>query len=328
VSARTEYAITFTRPDQAELLAVEPPAEPLGPNEIAGRTLVTLISVGSELRGGYRRGPFPRVPGYAAVCEAEDIGAEVSGITAGDHLFVMGPHRSFQRCSVNDALRVPDGLPPETAVFARMMAISMSTLATTAVRPPEKVLVTGLGLVGHLAARIFSLCGYEVTACEPSALRRDIAARNGVERALPALPLDDPAYIGKVGLVVECSGHEQATLDACRLVRRAGEVVLVGVPWERRTEIYAHDLLFTVFDKYVVLRSGWEWQIPLHDTEFRGNSIFGDLAAALQWLAQGCITVAGLYDLAPPREAQRAYQDFRHERAKTLTTVFDWSDCP
>src|SRR5207247_6251404 len=126
---------------------------------------------------------------------------------------------------------------------------------STAARPPAKVVVTGLGLVGHLASQIFAACGYEVTACDPAAARLEIARRAGI-RVLPAAPVEDPAYAGQVELAIECSGHDQAALDGCRIVRKGGEVVLVGAPWQRGTEVPAHELLSMVFKWYVVGRVG------------------------------------------------------------------------
>jgi len=67
-----------------------------------------------------------------------------------------------------------------------------------------------------------------VHAVDPAAARREAAQWWELSRVHEAVPLDDPSLRGQVGLVVECSGHEQATLDACRMVRKRGEVVLVG----------------------------------------------------------------------------------------------------
>ncbi len=41
------------------------------------------------------------------------------------------------------------------------------------------------------------------------------------------------------------------------MIRKRGEVVLVGVPWVRRTDIYAHEILCRVFYDFVDMRSGW-----------------------------------------------------------------------
>jgi len=326
-----DYRVIFAAPGEAELVEVRPGAPPLGPTEVAGRTLATLISPGTELavyQGQHAKGKFPCGSGYAAVFQVRAVGVEVADIKPADRVFCMGPHQSFQRVRREDVLPVPAGLAPQTAVFVRMMGVSMTTLATTAARPPAKVLVTGLGLVGHLAARAFETCGYEVIACDPVRSRRDIALQCGIRNVLPAVSPDDPQIAGRVALVVECSGHEQAVLDACRVVQKRGEVVLVGVPWVRRTDLSAHELLYAVFHKYVVLRSGWEWELPVHAEDFRSASIFGNFAVAMDWLAAGKISVEGLCETASPRDAQRVYQQLLHGTGDRLTTVFDWTDCP
>src|SRR6266542_4039993 len=103
MSARQEYAVTITARERAELLPVERDARPLGPREVAGRTLSTLISAGTELAGAYLGDRFPCVPGYAAVFEVEEVGSEVADVRGGDRLFCMGPHRSYQRVECEQA---------------------------------------------------------------------------------------------------------------------------------------------------------------------------------------------------------------------------------
>jgi threonine dehydrogenase-like Zn-dependent dehydrogenase len=117
-------------------------------------------------------------------------------------------------------------------------------------------------------------------------------------------------------------------LDGCRVARKRGEVVLVGVPWRQRSEIAAFAVSREVFFNYVVLRSGWEWELPRQATEFRTNSVWGNFAGALKWLAEGAIRVDGIYEKRPPREAQEAYQDLLHKRCDKLSVMFDWTDCP
>jgi threonine dehydrogenase-like Zn-dependent dehydrogenase len=237
----------------------------------------------------------------------------------------MGNHRSFQRCGRCDCVRLPDGLPPERAVFARLMGVSMTTLITTRARPGDLVLVTGLGIVGNLAAQMFAACGYETVGVEPNRARRELALSAGLGRVEERVPLEDASVAGRVALAVECSGHEQAVLEACRVVRRGGEVVLVGLPWQRRTDLSAQALLHEVFHRYVVLRTGWEWALPLQGERHAPHSVFGNFAAALQWLATQRVRVEGLYNVAEPRDAQRVYEDLLHQRGRHLTTVFDWA---
>ncbi len=323
-AVRQEYAVTFVGPERAELVPTERDPTPLDAREVEGSTLATLVSAGTEL-ASYRGAEFPRTPGYAAVFEVERTGGEAADLRPGDVAFCMGPHRSFQRAARENVIRVPAGLSATDATFARLMGVTMSTLTTTVARPPATVVVMGLGLVGLLAARTFATCGYDVIGCDPDAGRREIALRAGVSRVEPAVPLDDPTVAGRAALVLECSGHEQAVLDGCRVAARRGEVVLVGTPWTRRTELYMHELTHAIFHRYVVVRSGWEWELPLHAEDFRANSVYGNIEAALRWLAEGRVRVDGLAELVPPSEAQDAYQRQMRNRNERLAVVFDWT---
>jgi threonine dehydrogenase-like Zn-dependent dehydrogenase len=125
-------------------------------------------------------------------------------------------------------------------------------------------------------------------------------------------------------LHVECSGHEQAVLDGCKCVRKRGEVVLVGVPWQRRVDMQAFDLLHAIFHRYIVLRSGWEWEIPAQPRDFGGNSIKENLAGAMEWIAQGKIKVDELATCYSPSEAQKVYSGLLDQSLPTPTALFDW----
>ena len=315
--------ISITAKEQAELVNVDAPGA-LGANEIRGKTLCTLISPGTELAWNYTGTSFPSFPGYAATFVAEELGSEVKEITIGNRYFCMGSHRSFQQVDAQTACPVPEGLPPEKAVLARLMGVSMTTLMTTTARPGDRVMVTGAGPVGFLAAQILNLSGYEVLIVEPNKERRCLAEQAGICRTFDKIPIDDASIAGTIALIVECSGHEQAVLDACKMVRRRGEVVLVGVPWRRHTDAYAHELLSLIFHKYAILRSGWEWELPRQTTNFAPHSIHSGFDTALRWLAAGKISIDNLIKKTPPSRAQSVYQDLLHRRTKELFTVFDW----
>jgi len=316
-------AISITAKERAELVEVAAP-ETLGPNEVRGKTLFTLVSPGTELAYNYTGTAFPSFPGYAATFVVEALGAEVDGISEGDVCFCIGSHRSFQQVDASAAHPVPTILSSERAVLARLMGVSMTTLMTTNARPGDLVMVTGAGPVGFLAAQMFSLSGYEVLVVEPNEGRRHLVEQSGIRHTYDKVPVDDASVAGTVGLVLECSGHEQATLDALSVVRKRGEVVLVGVPWRRQTDTYAHDVLSLVFHKYVVLRSGWEWELPHHSADFAPHSIHSGFDTALRWLADGRINTENLISSANPREAQSVYQDLLYRKTEGVFSVFDW----
>src|SRR5260370_38857000 len=72
------------------------------------------------------------------------------------------------------------------------------------------------------------------------------------------------ARTGGCRLVLEFSGQARGLQTALALAAPHGEIVLVGAAWRRETEVLATDIMRPVFDKYLTLRSGWEWQLPLY----------------------------------------------------------------
>ena len=111
--------------------------------------------------------------------------------------------------------------------------------APTSARPGDRVIVTGAGPVGYLGSQIFRAAGYEVHVVDPVPARQSAVRASGVENVYERVPVEDPALARTFALALECSGHEQAVLDAARVVRKGGEVALVGVPWARRVNISA-----------------------------------------------------------------------------------------
>lgn len=310
---------------QATFIPITVDRGEIGREEIAGPAIASAISPGTEIGfafSGNRPQALPACPGYAMVFRVERAGVD-SGFTAGDLAFCMANHRSWIRLPGAAAWKVPAGLDPADATLARLAAVSWSTLVTTAARPPEGVAVTGLGVVGHFAAQVFNAAGYRVVAADPVAARRELLTDLGIELR-ERLPLDEPEWQDRVDLVVECSGHEAAVLDGCRLVRKGGEVAMVGVPWTKRSDLDAHALLELVFHRYVHLRSGWEWQVPHQVGEFRHGAIRSNIAGALDWLARGRLRSTGCYELVDPRQPQAVYQKLMAPGA-TLTAVYDWS---
>ena len=307
----------------------------LGAGQIRGRTLYTLVSQGTEI--GWANGEdFPVRPGYSAVFLVEEIGADVTGIRKRDLRFAMGYHRSTQTHEAAHTLPLPKGLDPMQATIARLMGVSMSTLMTTRARTGDRVLIVGAGPVGFLAGQLFGIGGYEVTMIEPNALRRDQLASAGFADVRAAMPLEDLSLKGQVALVVDCSGHEGAVIEACQMVRRMGEVVLVGVPWKKLTDRSAFDVMQAVFFNHVLLRSGWEWELPIHGRGFQWeellegynnapHSIFGGFARALGWLAEGRIRLDGLVHVARPDDPAALYDRVMKRQIDEPFIVLDWT---
>ena len=318
-----QIAITAHR--TAEVIEVPDLTGPLQPNEVRGRTLISLISPGTELNWAFLgKNEYPVFPGYASVFAVEEIGSGVRDVPLGARVLGSVNHRERQQAPRADVTLLPEGLAPEKAAFARLAGVSMSTLNTTTARPPARVLNTGLGPVGNLAAQVFAAGGYHVTAVDPFEARRESARKVGLKDVRGSVA-DGPADLAeRVALQVDCSGHEHAVLDGCRCVRKRGEVVLLGTPWKRRTEIYAAELIHAIFHRYVVLRSGWEWEVPIHSREFACNSIMENYAAAMEWLVDGRLCVDGVASAYAPSRAQEVYDGLLAQSLPTPAALFDW----
>jgi threonine dehydrogenase-like Zn-dependent dehydrogenase len=297
-----------------------------GPGEIAGRTLVTLVSPGTELNSAFeRQSESPGVGGYAAIVEIDTVGAGVTHLKPGDRVFTQGGHRARYRGDANMAIPVPAGLASEQAVFCRLAGVSWTTLVSTKARPHDRVVVVGLGLVGNIAAQMFASAGYRVTALDIDANRRDLAVKVGLPDVRASIAADDKEIRGQAAMVIDCTGHEAVVVDACRMVRKGGEVVLIGVPWKKRSDATAFELVDAVFHKYVVLRSGWEWSLPRQPQDFAAGSIVGNYRGALDWLAEERIKVIGLATIMSPANAPAAYDGLFTQSLSTLSVIFDWA---
>ncbi len=334
MAEQLEQMILFPKAETAEWVSRPIENEIPGNDEVSGTTLFSMVSAGTELNvylGQYEKqgltwGRFPFVPGYAAVFRVEHCGDAVGDLEAGQLVFCMGQHRSRQCLARNAVIPLPPALynKPEIAPLARLMNVTFTTLVTTSARPAELVVVTGLGAVGLMGALMFQRCGYRVLGCDPDDRRREMAERAGLLSTCAALPLDDPSMAGHASLVLECSAHEKAVLDGIKMLQKGGELVQVGVPMLRKTEIYAQEILNGIFRQHITLRSGSEWEVPRYATTFRHGSIFGNMTTALNWLADGSVNVDGTYVVLPPNDPQTIYQDLLQRRQDKIVCL-DWS---
>lgn len=308
--------------------------QPLGADEIRGATIATLISQGTEM--GWSQGEdFPVRPGYAAVFRVDEVGDAVKDVEIGELRFCMGYHRQTQQHVARFTLRLPDGMAPEVALLARLMGVSMTSLMTTKARPGDKVVICGAGPVGILAAHNFAIGGYDVSVVEPDEMRRGQVQQSGIGTVHARMPLEDPDYLKKVALVVDCSGHESAVLEGCQIVRPMGEVVLVGVPWRKYTDLTAHEVMQAVFFGFVTLRGGWEWEVPIQSRDFvweellegynnAPHSTFGGFERALRWLSEGRIELDGLLTSVSPSNPAQVYEDIAARKISEPFIVYDW----
>lgn len=326
MNAGRNLCVQFVRKQKAALVECEWDGSNPSDHEVIGKTLVSLISSGSE-RGGYMDyfggAVYPMSTGYAAVMEVQAVGKDVRGVKKGDHIFSPAPHNLYNRVSDDSVTIVPSGLSPEHAALARIPAITMTTMIETRIRPTEPVAVTGLGIVGLLCAQMMEHCGYEVFAADPALQRRTVGKACGLRHVLATLD-EAPHIKGKVGLALECSGMEEAAFTALDFLRKGGELSLVGVPWYRSTDVDAHTLLRKIFYGYIHVHSGWEWSLPHHAADFLPDSTYRSFEKSMEWIRDGFIAVDGIYQMESPRDCDRVYGDIATGKLGKTCALFDW----
>jgi L-iditol 2-dehydrogenase len=125
---------------------------------------------------------------------------------------------------------VPDSMSLDAAALLEPLGVGLWACQKGKVTAGSRVLVTGAGPVGLLAAQVAIALGaaeVSVTDVNPYrlALARDLGATATVDVSAGGL-----AETGvEPDILLECSGSASATAEAVRMVSRAGTVVLVGM---------------------------------------------------------------------------------------------------
>jgi 2-desacetyl-2-hydroxyethyl bacteriochlorophyllide A dehydrogenase len=330
--------ILIVAPRRVEVAELDVADGQLGPTEVIVRTRVSLLSGGTEgafFQGlplpGRERPPFPYPTGYANVGEVLAVGGSEAGVAPGDLVYTMSRHCSVARVDTARQLcvRVPAAIPAEAAVFVRLMTVPLTTVRTAAARAGDRAAVVGLGLVGNLGAQVLRAAGMAVTGVDLLAARRELARRCGVEVVVD--PRDDGAVHPEHRLVLEATGTARGAVTALALAQLGGEVSLVGTPWVADPAVPASAILEPIHMRFVTVRSGWEWQLPVHDVRgergaiHQPGSIEHGTVYALELLARGAVQVLDLVTHRyAPADCQTAYERAVDRKDEQLGALFLW----
>jgi L-iditol 2-dehydrogenase len=128
---------------------------------------------------------------------------------------------------------VPDSVSDEEAALLEPLSVGIWACRKGEVGPGSRVLVTGAGPIGLVCIQVARACGAsEVVVTDLSAERLGVATELGATGTIASgsVALDD-WYAGRPApeVLLECSGHAGATVDAIRVLAPAGRAVLVGM---------------------------------------------------------------------------------------------------
>lgn len=325
--------VIFNGPQQAVLETRDLDTENLAAREIVAVTEASLISQGTEGAGyqglmmpGGSAQRYPQTPGYANVSRVIEVGSDDAPFAVGDRVFTMASHASHARIDSATSLcvKVPESLDSQTAVFTRLAMVSMSTLRTSTARLGDHAAVVGLGLVGNLAAQLCQIAGFTTTGIDLIPWRCELATQCGIKKVLQAPGDDDLAAENQ--LVIEATGSAGGAMTGVKLTQRHGELSLVGSQWgEGRQNTDALRFLGTIFERYIHIRSGWEWQLPILPTTFGPSSLVHNAESILNWLSEGRIIVGPMLSHhVAPSTCDTVYSEMVGNKDQYLGVVFDW----
>ena len=234
ISPGTERAVTALA--QASLVA-KARARPDLVRQVARKARAD--GLGATARAVRGRLAQDLVLGYSAAGEVIEVGTAVAGIRPGQLVATGGAghacHAQFQAVPGLLCAVIPAGVAPADAAFTTVASIALHGLRLAEVGPGAKVVVSGLGLVGQLAARLAMAAGCDVAGIDPAPHARSAAASSGL------LALDElgDATTGRIldwsrgrgaDAVLVCAASKSSVpvLRAPALCRDRAPVVIVG----------------------------------------------------------------------------------------------------
>jgi L-iditol 2-dehydrogenase len=125
---------------------------------------------------------------------------------------------------------VPDSMSDDAAALLEPLSVGVWASRKGHVTAGSRVLVTGAGAVGLVAAQCALAFGAtEVVVTDVNPHRLELARALGVTGTIDATSSSAAASGFEPNVLLECSGHPRATVEALRSVARAGRAVLVGM---------------------------------------------------------------------------------------------------
>lgn len=139
---------------------------------------------------------------------------------------------AFAQYVVLDAGRahpVPDSLSDEAAALIEPLSVGVWANRKAAVEPGDRVLVTGAGPVGLLAADVARARGGWVAVSDTNAYRLQVAKDRGAHATIDVTAGTPREQQGEFDVILECSGAAPAVLGAFAAAAPAARIVLVGM---------------------------------------------------------------------------------------------------
>ncbi len=211
-----------------------------------------------EAAFGRLKDPMPL--GYTAVGKVTSVGRGVTDLQVGDIVAEVGQayHSEVNRVGKNLVVKVPEELEDIRQVaFSALGGIALEGIHQAEVLPGETVAIIGMGLIGHIAARILNAYGCDV-------IGYDVADKTLPETQLKAFinSTDDSAVDitksltkgrGVDKVIITAATNSNAPIDLSQQITRdRGIICMIGVTQLHldRRPFYERELTFKIARSY------------------------------------------------------------------------------
>ena len=238
--------LVITGPRKAEFDDVPMPV--CADDGLLVRASATAISTGTEIRG-YRATPvddegrllypsfpieFPYQNGYSMVGQVVAKGSEVSGFAVGDRVFVPEPHEEYTAVAADSAVKLPESIPTERAVFLSILTVAQLALRKGHPTPGECVAIVGQGVIGLSTLAFCKAFRFRTLAIDTDDRRLKVAEKMGADVVVRP---DDASFGQRVmawsdgrgaDLVIEAASSWEAIRTGMDVARTGGTIVVVA----------------------------------------------------------------------------------------------------
>ncbi len=294
----------------------------------------SLISTGTELAclsGGEGWFKMPGVPGYCCVSKVVETG-EGASFAPGETVFHYGSHNHYQVIGDDFAVSVPEGMDLRQVPLLRMATIAFTAVRISEIELGDVVLVSGLGLVGNMAAQLATLSGATVIGVDPAPSRRRDALLCGVAHAVApedaAKTVESVTGGRGVNTLIEATGIPKVAEGDLSLIGYHGEIIFLGTPRGDYQTVLADVLRYCHIDGQgsITFKGAHEWRFPVKEDKFVKHSIERNTRVCMDLLQKGQLKAEPLIShVIKPEQAPDVYLAVHEDRDKYTGIVIDWT---
>jgi 2-desacetyl-2-hydroxyethyl bacteriochlorophyllide A dehydrogenase len=324
-------SIVITGKNQAAVQDFDLP-EP-GKGQLLIENKYSCVSPGTETRcfAGLQSSNYPFISGYMATGTVIKKGPDTA-TPEGTHVFISGTqessiqrmwggHTSHAIVSEQSIVTVPEHISLKEVAPLKLAAIAFHGFRLARPLAGERVAVIGLGALGQISARLYTMCGARTVCCDLSEFRVNTAKKAGLDALLVRGTLQETlksSFPEGVDIIVDVTGFPAVMTQAVTLAH--------DIPWDNSRVDSARYIIQGSYPN--------EFQVNYNDAFMKELQFIvprdekrDDRNAVVGLLSCGKISLSDLItDIRTPRDAQKTYEELTDRQSPLLTVAFDWSE--